>query len=576
MLTVRRILELAPFNEMKIISGEEGLDNIISSVNIMDNPDALDWFSVGELLLTSGYFFKESVQLQNHVMRQLKTLNCPALCIKPHRYLGSIPENMLKLSNELALPIIELPYGLSFSKIMSRVMEELSGKYDLLNQQSLDIHSQFLNISLHGGGLQQISVTLAKLCESSVLLLVRNWSLLYWTDFPNQKCPLDKWISPVQNEIPFPDSFIQRFPPEFEKLQKPIVRLLETEKGKGSVHCTVLPVFFQSKHYGFIVLWEPLQQLDEHAYVALENGAMAFSLERIRNEEVERARNRIRRDFLDELLMGKITSKEMLSNLADLHRINLTLDYSAIVLPVSFIDTNRDPDLVRQSEKENTRMKQILNLMDQVAEETKESEIIFSRKKQIILLLGCKIQNGGQQQSYLKEYTEKIIAKAEEAFPDIKLTAAIGKTVPHINQIHQSFNQAQETLRLMENNLTPNKSKIFHFEEFIVQHFLMNNIDRSDMQAYFQQTLGELFRSDQENHSELLETLESLVANRFNVAETSRALFIHRNTLLYRMEKIESILQLDFKDAEELLKIQLGLKIYRLLDIGHSSNRYRY
>lgn len=576
MLTVKKILELAPFNEMKIISGEEGLDNIISSVNIMDNPDALDWFSVGELLLTSGYFFKESIELQNHVMRQLKTLNCPALCIKPHRYLGTIPENMRELSNELALPIIVLPYGLSFSKIMSRIMEELSGKYDLLNQQSLDIHSQFFNISLHGGGLQQISVTLAKLCESSVLLLDRNWSLLYSTDFPTQPYPIEDSISLVHDEIPFPETFIQRFPPEFEKLQKPIVRLLETEKGERNIHCTVLPVYFQSKHYGFIVLWEPLKQLDEHAYVALENGAMAFSLERIRNEEVERARNRIRRDFLDELLMGQITSKEMLSNLADLHGINLALDYTAIVLPVSFNDANRDPDIVRQSEKENLRMKQLLNLMDQAAEETKESEIIFSRKKQIILLLGYKTQNGGQQQAYLKEYTERIISKAEDTFPDVKLTAAIGKTVPHINQIHQSFYQAQETLRLMRNSLSTSGSQIFHFEEFIVQHFLMNNIERNEMEAYFHQTLGELLRQDQENQSELLVTLESLVANRFNIAETSRALFIHRNTLLYRMEKIESILRLDFKDAEELLKIQLGLKIYRLLDIGNTPNTFRF
>lgn len=570
MLTVRKFLDLAPFNEMKIVSGKDGLDNIISSVNIMDNPDALDWFSVGELLLTSGYFFKDSVELQNHVMRQLKTLNCPALCIKPHRYLGNIPENMMVLSDELALPIIELPYGLSFSKIMSRVMEELSGKYDLLNQQSLDIHSQFFNISLHGGGLQQISVTLAKLCDSSVLLLDRNWSLLYWTDLPAQPYPLEEWLTPIRNEIPFPKEFIESFPPEFEKLQKPIVRLLKTERGERDIHCTVLPVFFQSKHYGFIVLWEPLNQLDEHAYVALENGAMAFSLERIRSDELDRARNRIRRDFLDELLMGKITSKETLSNLADLHGINLTLHYTAIVFPVLFENTAGETDLVRRNQKENSQIKKLLALFDQLAEATKESEIIFSRKRQIILLLGTAGGNGSQQQTYLKLYTQDLLDQVEREFPGVSLSAAIGKTVPHINQIQESFYQAQETLRLIENSFSREGSKVFHFDEFIVQHFLMNNIDQMEMQKYFYQTLGELYRYDDENRSELLITLESLVANRFNIAETSRALFIHRNTLLYRMEKIEFILQMDFKDAEELLKIQLGLKIYRLLDLESS------
>lgn len=75
MLTVRKFLELPVFSEFKIVSGINGLDNVISSVNIMDNPDALDWFSPGELLLTSGYFFKDSVEMQNQVVRQLRSIN---------------------------------------------------------------------------------------------------------------------------------------------------------------------------------------------------------------------------------------------------------------------------------------------------------------------------------------------------------------------------------------------------------------------------------------------------------------------------------------------------------------------
>ncbi|WP_164544049.1 hypothetical protein [Jeotgalibaca ciconiae] len=37
MLTVKQFVQLAPFNEMEIVAGHAGLDNIISSVNIMDN-----------------------------------------------------------------------------------------------------------------------------------------------------------------------------------------------------------------------------------------------------------------------------------------------------------------------------------------------------------------------------------------------------------------------------------------------------------------------------------------------------------------------------------------------------------
>ena len=118
MFTVRKFLELPSFSQFKIVAGKKGLDNVISGANIMDNPDALDWFSPGELLLTSGYFFKDSAEIQNHVVNQLASINCPALCIKPRQYLGQIPQNIILLADKHNLPLIELPYGISFSRIL--------------------------------------------------------------------------------------------------------------------------------------------------------------------------------------------------------------------------------------------------------------------------------------------------------------------------------------------------------------------------------------------------------------------------------------------------------------------------
>ena len=112
MLTVNDLLHLEPFKEFKMISGFEGIHNRISSVNIMDNPNALDWFAPEEVLISSGYFFQDDENMQEKILRQLKLINCPALIIKPFSYLGKVPDNMLTLSNELQLPIIEMPYGI--------------------------------------------------------------------------------------------------------------------------------------------------------------------------------------------------------------------------------------------------------------------------------------------------------------------------------------------------------------------------------------------------------------------------------------------------------------------------------
>ena len=63
---------------------------------------------------------------------------------------------------------------------------------------------------------------------------------------------------------------------------------------------------------------------------------MSFALERIRNNEIQRMKNRIRQDFLDDLLMGNITDAENLKYLCDIHRININLSYAPIVLSLNF------------------------------------------------------------------------------------------------------------------------------------------------------------------------------------------------------------------------------------------------
>ncbi|MNP59498.1 Purine catabolism regulatory protein [compost metagenome] len=61
-------------------------------------------------------------------------------------------------------------------------------------------------------------------------------------------------------------------------------------------------------------------------------------------------------------------------------------------------------------------------------------------------------------------------------------------------------------------------------------------------------------------------TLENYFINNLNVTETSKAMFLHRNTLIYRIEKIKEILNLDLKHSEELLRIQIALKIFSILN----------
>lgn len=562
MLTVEKFLTLATFEDLKLVSGKDGLNNIIESVNIMDNPSAIDWFSAGEMLLTSGYFFKDDPEMQNQLMERLHALNCPALCIKPHQFLGSIPENMIELSNQFNLPIIELPYRISFSSLFLRTMEEVSIEFDSFNRRVLDVQQHFFKISIHDGGLKETSKSLSNLLNSHVYLLDTDWKVLEWSPFEkdNRKVFLD--LKTENNTPLIPKHIIESVSPESQNIENPITRIIETEGEK--VPFVILPVYFNQIHYGFIVAIQTQMKWSRIEFDTMKSGAMTFALELIKIRESQRAKNRVRRDFLDELLTGKIKTMETLTNYADIHGVSLDLPYNAIVFDISF-STNLSPnDLVQIEQFENAKVKNILSILDTFNYHQDQNLIIYSSQKQIIILAG----NHSPKQKGLtsiKELATNLIRLVEKNIGDVHLIAGIGKQYPHIIDVHKSFYEAQATLRLLKHSNT--KKKVSTYDDFRLRHFLNRNINHVERDKFIDEVLGELIASDLENNSDLVATLDAWVANHLNTAQAARELYIHRNTLLYRIDKIKELLQLDIEDPENLLSIQLALNLRYLTSL---------
>jgi purine catabolism regulator len=81
--------------------------------------------------------------------------------------------------------------------------------------------------------------------------------------------------------------------------------------------------------------------------------------------------------------------------------------------------------------------------------------------------------------------------------------------------------------------------------------------------SFQEETLGPLFTH--EGAGELVHTLETYFEFNGNLSQAAEALFIHRNTLIYRLERIEAITNLDLDNPEERLAMQLALRIHRML-----------
>src|SRR5688500_3183385 len=77
--------------------------------------------------------------------------------------------------------------------------------------------------------------------------------------------------------------------------------------------------------------------------------------------------------------------------------------------------------------------------------------------------------------------------------------------------------------------------------------------------------LGRLLRYDRLRNADLLHTLRAYFRCNGNVLETADRLFLHRNSVLYRLQRIEELLQVDMKDYQVRLALGLALEMAELL-----------
>ena len=147
----------------------------------------------------------------------------------------------------------------------------------------------------------------------------------------------------------------------------------------------------------------------------------------------------------------------------------------------------------------------------------------------------------------------------------IKTVIGIGTVAPTLKDLAVSYKEAQSAITV---------GKMFDTEQDIVSY---ENLGIGRLIYQLPTTLCEMFLSEVFKNSSLdaldtetLNTIQKFFENNLNVSETSRNLFVHRNTLVYRLEKIKKITGLDLREFDHAIIFKVALMVKRYLSIQGS------
>ncbi len=147
-----------------------------------------------------------------------------------------------------------------------------------------------------------------------------------------------------------------------------------------------------------------------------------------------------------------------------------------------------------------------------------------------------------------------------------KLQLGAARPVETILEFHEAYRQARQAL-IIGSMLHKGEEYAIAYGDLGLMRLLYLIVDHPELELFYQETLGPLEAYDQEWDTDLMETLKVYVEHGANLNSSARALFVHRNTMRYRLEQIEEdILKVDIDSEEVLLNLRVAYLIKELIN----------
>ena len=167
-----------------------------------------------------------------------------------------------------------------------------------------------------------------------------------------------------------------------------------------------------------------------------------------------------------------------------------------------------------------------------------------------------------QETEQVDAIANKILKETGEQMSGLIVRMGLGGYYEGVDKLKKSFAEASLALKLAKDSGT--QSYVLYRNAGIYK-FLNKLNDKKVMIDFYEETLGVLLRYDAENNTEFTETLRVYLEEGENTAGAIGRLYIHRNTLQYRLRRIEEILQQSLKNSEEKINLQIAFKIQKFL-----------
>jgi len=533
-ITVRDALKLEPLRECRVLAGSSSLDRLVSSVSVVEVPDVWRWLHGGEMLLTTMYPFKDNLEAQLDLVRQIASKGASCLVVKTGRFIDVVSPEVVELAEEKGLPLLEISRDVNFLHIVHSVHAVVMETGLDVMQESEKLRHEVLHMVAEGKDIQSIVTFMAHCFQNPVSLYDCDGKLiaLAGDDIPDR---LLLALSKVTVEVLA--SLTETTPQSFDEFQSWGKHSAEVPRRGPDVPRLVIASEARGVCYGYLAVWDGSKAIPRAAVKAVDSFALAVAFEMAREMIAREVERKYVSQFIRQLIFtgfsDDVAQQQAMS-------MGLRLGDVTLVISVSSAAISEIESLVRDSAQRHNQFA----VASQVGTDLVVIWPVYGTKD--LDLLGMR--------ELIVPWYRKLISMAGSP-----LRVCIGKPARSSEEIPEAYRTSQECLSLLD-SLDVGKSALIFFSELGLMR-LLALCPKKELKAYRMETLGPILEYDEENQGSLEDTLFEYLLSNGNQAEAAKRLFIHPNTLRYRLAKISDMLGVNLDDAAVRATLWAGVMI---------------
>ena len=540
-ISMNSILRMEILQDAKLLAGTSGTDQIVTSVNVMVDPNVVNLVSGGELLVSTAYAVRENLPQLLELIPQLKQRGVVALGLKFNSYINEIPQEILILCDTLSFPLFEIPNRISFSQLITPIMTTIVNNQAQMLGDIYELQKALTATMLSGGGLQSIVQTLFDRFGNSIAI---------YNDFFSS----------------FVLACSDRRRESITRRMEDLVRMGSSGKETASLMSSrevdnvdglicnkiIIPIYSDKKKYGSIYIWEDNREITNVDLAVLEASTSLIALDMIKKISMYEMENNHKASFLDDLLVHD--EERQRKSLANAEYFDFDVDAEHRVAVIRVLSGN---STIGNSSLYKTN-NSIVNILRRVSRDSSIKVLFVNKCDSIVLVFELPVHEDGNYLQHLHSFVDSAMNALEAEGILSMVSIGMGRSYADATNLWKSFNEAGRAAACWNID----DVRIHSYEDLGVYRFLSYEVLRPELVLFYNETLKVLVDYDHDRDSELVHTLSLYFRCGGNLKRLAEEMGVHYNTVAYRIQRIKELAHVSFDNADQMLNLQIALKIY--------------